>query len=1427
MQSCAQDASFGPVSSCRSLDFTVYFEQTILSFAPDIVFFLLAIVRLIHLRAQPRQSLSAKGNALLALKCAASLFVIACDVASLVYGQRHDVPSAVIWIAAPIFQIICAVLLSFLVVIEHLYAIAPSALIIAYTFIRGLFTAAALRSAVKIGLSPSATALSALVTSSYFLLFFVELVPKPQTKSVSSVSTSSILSRSLYIWLLPLLWTGSNKTLRIDDCGSIPPEFGAQATRELLDASVLGRSNGQRIHLIRASLRAFPLTFMAPVFPRILLLVATFSQPLLVSRMIGYISEPDHGSAKGWTLVGGFVCVYGVIALTTSIYWEKVFDGTVRYRGGLVGSIYSKSLRLSSKSGRDLGGGVASTYMSVDVERICQGMEVFHETWAAVASIVLAILLLYSQATWPAFLPLAITLALFAIAAYISQGVGVAQGLWLASTDKRVKYLTSVLHNYLPMKWSRYEDVVGARAAQLRAEEMRGAHSFYNNICITGALTVTAGIACNLSVLGPYAALAAHGHSALDPNRMFTIVATLNLMIEPLNLIGGLLPQLIAAYASLKRIEGYLSQEEKPSPSKEYQDGPEKPRDQDISLEAASFSWVPDSPPFLGPLSLRLMQGQLHVCVGPVAAGKSMFLLSLLGETTCTQGSISVPSVPIAYAAQEPLIVAGTVRDNILFGQEYSGDWYNRVLQACALTSEISRMEAQDGTFLTERGTNLSGGQRQRISLARAVYAKAVWTLLDDTFSALDAQTADHVFQSLFGPDGLLQNRGVILITHNVKHLGSAGNILVLESGSVRYQGTLTQIRDAGYKIDDSLTNSYDNETTISDSEPKKESKEYEDMQDIDETAIQQASAGFTPYLFYMRMAGWTNSVVVVTLLSLSGCIGLASNVYLQQWSQNSQRNVGSWVGGYAGLTMGNFIIIAFGLWTFALVITNRVGEKIHAEETSGLLRTTPGYMMVTSAGRVINRFSQDIFMCDLEFPLAVLNVILSSVAIVGSVVFIVIPAPWLTLAIPFVGAIYWMVLSFYLKTSKQFQQLSAASKSPLYTLFSTTLSGLVTIRAMRVQHHFQSLNDAQLDQSQIPFYFRFAGLRFLRTFLTVISFILATGLAALVVGLRKSINPATLGLALSSLTSISLQLSDLVMNLSGLENAAVSISRIHEIATLPEEMDSAGPSTTKSAMTTGLREAASLTFRGLHMRYRADLPEAISDVSFHVSAGQKIGICGRSGSGKSTITLAIFRGLDQSLMTGQILINSVDTQSIPLETLRQSMSLVAQRPVIWYASVRENLDPHGIHTDQEIWSTLDRIGIGGAITDLPDKLETVLEDEGSLSTGQRQLLCLARVLLRKRKFVILDEASSSLDLETDKKTREIIRSELEDCTVISIAHRIETIVDFDMILVMEDGMLVENGSPAELLSRPDSKFARLAASQGVAATLGSRHVKQ
>ncbi|KAF7297369.1 hypothetical protein MIND_00970400 [Mycena indigotica] len=1416
---CSQDKSFGPASTCRDLDFSLYFEQTILSLSPDVVFIVLCVLRLAYLSTQSRKvASSAWSYTLLALKCVATCFVLGTTIAFLVLARHKQILSASLSLAAPIVQILSVAILLLVVVVEHFKAITPSTLIIVYTFVKGLFSAAIMRSALRIADPHTTIVLLALVTASYFTVCLAEILGKGRAvvgKDVTQVSATSFVSRTMFHWLLPLLWTGREKKLTIADCGSIPSEMGAYESTEPLREVLLSTPRTGKYYLVRASFKALPLLFLSPIPPRILLILATFAQPLLITRMITYISDNSQSSERGWALVGGFIATYALIFLMTSIYWEKVFDSTVRYRGALVGNIYSKTLRLSSASSREVGGGVASTYMSVDVERVSLGLETMHEMWAAAVQIVLAVALLWSEATWPAILPLVITVMLVTTAGRFSKGVGAAQKQWLGSTDKRVKFLTSVFQNFLPMKLSHYEDAVSQRAEYLRAQEMKGASKFYANISFTGALTSTSWAACTLVVLGPYAALAAHGHSALDPSRLFTIVSIVNIMSPPLTLLGSGLPQMLAAWTSFQRIQKYLLLDERDIAPSEAKD-PE--RTSTFTLQDASFSWAADKDTFLGPLTTTLYQEQLNVCVGPVASGKTLFLLSLLHEAHLSGGTLYTPGLHkrVAFSAQDPLIIPGTLRENILFGNDFEQNWYDTVIEACALAPDLERLNGGDGVYLGEKGASLSGGQRQRVSLARAVYSRAPWTFLDDPFSSLDSHTERHIFHALFGQNGLLRQKSVLLVTHNSLHLSSADFVLVFDAGKIQYQGSLDEVIASGYQytrvnIDNSPT--LVPETTVKEKTDPAPPKGHVAQKEPPEKPIAQSSLGWTPYIFYMQMAGWTGSFAVVFFLAATGLTRLGLFIYQQQWSDSGGRHVGAWIGGYAGLVVVYFIAVGGGMWGYTLVISRHLGHRIHATELNGVLGTVPTFMTTTTPGRIVNRFSQDIFMSDLEIPWNVTNVIMPAVVLVGFVVFLCIPTPWLALTIPFIGGLYYLMISFYIRTSKQFQALGAASKSPLYTQFSTTISGIVTIRALCAEAYFQKQNDGILDQSQIPFFYRFAGVRFLRTFLSFISFLIATGLSVLAIGLRHSTNPSTLGLALASVTNMTAQLNNLLLNLTGLENASVALSRIHEIATLPAEPD---PFHEKSNKSETKPERGRIEFKNVSLKYGDDLPQVVKDVSFRAEAGQRIGICGRTGSGKSSLLMALFRGVDSSLLEGSVLFDDVDTRSMSLATLRSALSLVSQSPLIWNAPLRHNLDPYEKLTDKDIWLSLERVGLADAVGQLPNKLETVLDDGGSLSGGQRQLLCLARILLRGGKVIALDEASSSLDVDTDRRMRDIIRTDLSSSTIIAVAHRIETIVDYDLVLVMENGSVVERGTPQALLAQRDSRFSELARSQGV-----------
>ncbi|KAK7691634.1 hypothetical protein QCA50_005033 [Cerrena zonata] len=1417
MSVCPQDNSFGPSSSCRGLDFTMYFEQTVLSFTPDVVFTVFACLRLAYLWSQTTK-LARIGTIHLAAKSIALAFVLGTNIAILTFavdiGRRGNV---FVWVTSSVLQLLSSLLLIVLVIIEHFRSMTPSTLAVCYALIKCIFQAAVLRTYVKIGSESDARVLVILTTvsiASYFTLICIEIFEKRRllrNKSLPTVSTTNVLSRLLCFWLLPLLLSGGRKSLTIDDCGEIPEEFSSKVAGDAL-YNALGKTSKTPSYLLKASFRAFGLAFLAPVLPRIILLLATFAQPLLVKQTISFISDPNRPLSQGWALVGGFVCVYAIIVFATSLYWEKVYNFTIQYRGALVNNVYKKSLTLSSNKSRIMGS-AASTHISVDVERICQGMEFLNEIWASTLSVGLAIAILYSQATWPAFFPVVVTLGLMLIASIAGRQTGKHQTAWLAATDERVKYLSSIIHKMLPIKLSHYEKVVASRAAEYRARELHKASHFYNFIALMGGLSNVTGALCIFSVLGPYTALAASGHgSILDPDRLFTIVTTVNLLSAPLNDLGQAMPVIFAAYASIKRIQSFLLLEDQTDPDSVGEDhgAVEKPLGNSltaIKMENASFGWTAEGEPFLHDVTLNLQIGQLHVCVGSVASGKSLLLLSILGETSKMGGEYIPPCDRIAYLPQDTFIMPGTIRQNITFGLPFEEGRYHKILDGCALFPDLARMRAGDQTLLGEKGVRLSGGQKQRIALARALYADAPWTILDDPLNAVDAKTEMQIFTCLFGKSGILTDKSVLLVTHNVQYLSSAQNVIVLDAGYIKYQGP-----PSNYEFSSDIITSNSVTPVESTSPDTKEEKEDMTEEEEDETPLQKSSQGLIPYAFYSRMSTWPQvSLVLISIFLVAiGEIGL--QFFLRSWSTSNGKDIGTWIGGYAGITVAFLVCINFMVFLTARTITRFSGINIHRAELSGLLATAPAYFMKTSAGRIINRLSQDILITDLEFPFALLNSVWYIDVTIGTMILIVIPTPFLLLVLVPIGVLYGVVLTFYVKTSKQLQHLEAASKSPIYSMFSTTMSGIESIRSLHVQSFFQEQSDVHLDRSQKPFFFRFAGLRFLQTTLSVVTFIVAISLSSLAVGLRDTVDPAFLGLALSGLTSLSPVLGYLVKYLASVENGTVSVSRIYEIATLPAEPDVVE---TAELPDDWPRDGA-ISFENVELRYNEDQPPAVHSVSFSIAAGQKVGICGRSGSGKSSLILALLRALDSSQVSGRISVDGIDTQTLPLSVLREAFSFVAQDPFLWHATIRENLDPEGVKSDKELWEVLDRVGMHDCVSGQPDKLDTVLEDGGSLSKGQRQLLCLARVLLRRRKIVILDEAGSSLDHETAEKMREIIRTELSGCTVLAIAHQLSTIVDFDRIFVMEDGAIVESGSPDKLLSQRDSRFASLAADQGI-----------
>ncbi|KAF7338983.1 hypothetical protein MVEN_01974500 [Mycena venus] len=1321
-------------------------------------------------------------------------------------------------------EVAAAMVFTLASVSEHYHSIAPSTLTSLCAVIGTAFYAYPLLGLRDMHALPVYLYADAAAAVSLFVLIFLESRSKrslliPMDPPPAYESTVSFFVKPFFPHIVPLLYTGYRRRITLPELRDIPLYLRSDPATVKLLAALAVEDNTSSRYLAKSTFRAFSGHFLSPVLPRLLVLAGTFSQVTLVEQMVSYVSDKSIPKERGTWLIAAYFVVYISLTISNYVYSEKVNAFIVLYRSALTGSP-----------------GAATTYMSVDVEKVTGGFQTLQELWAAVVTIIVACTMLWYKA---GFLCDVCAVSVYCCAYWMhDRFVGAAQKAWLKAVDVRIKLLTSVLGQLLPIKLGAYEPALSAKINALRGLETNALKGYMYYISVAATLSNTGGRASFLVTLAAYAVMLAKGWgdlAPLDVTRVFTLFTIVNLLNGPLNSIGQQLPSLFASFASLGRIQGFLQLPEKAEVESEGATGDVadlvdvsidsdgvKESTVEVSLKGCTFAWEDKtkSNNVLKDITLELAPRELHMVVGSVASGKSSLLMSILEETTLVTGTVKVKAHKIALASQTPFIYPGTLRaseSHVLLDSAYDEGFYDRVIHACGLRQDIETLPRRDMTKLGDKGTTLSGGQRQRLAIARAVYARADLVLLDDVFSALDGETEAHVFASLFGPDGMLKGKTTVLVTHGIHHLPSADKVIIMDAGTITHFGSFEQVREAGATFASLASTA---EAGIGNGNGQALAKEdataatvVDEEQDEELHWANEQTSRRGAYAFYIKCTGVARACGLFALIAVWGGISVFSMAYLSMLSSSSGKHLGLWVAGYGGVITSTLLLTALTLLYFGYTLANCTAPNIHRVELAGVMASPISWITKNPVGKILNRFSQDIQVADQEFPFAFINFAINILSMVGTFVFITIATPLLAFALPFLIVLGAYFLRFYLATSKQFRRLELASKSPLYTLFGTTVSGLITVRAYRAQGFFRSQNSTFVNESQGALHHRVSGQLFLRVFLLWFQTILACGVAVLTVWLRDSTSAAFLGVALSSLVSLGMSLTHLLTSYASVENGSIAIDRIEEFAKLPAEEKS---DEIKINHHSAWPSAGSLTFSDFSMKYRDDLPLALKNLSFALRGGQKIGICGRTGSGKSSTVLALFRGIDQHLVTGKIVIDGVDISTVPLKVLRESMSIVTQDPFLWHGSVRENLDVMNARTDSEIWETLKLVEMYEAVSALDDKLDHLVVDEESFSKGQRQLLCLARALLRKKKIIVLDESTSSMDHLTDEKIRYVVDTQMQGLTVLAIAHRISTIVNYDKILVLDGGSVAEFDDPKVLLSNPESRFARLAATQGI-----------
>jgi ABC-type multidrug transport system fused ATPase/permease subunit len=1502
---CNDDA-FGPISTCRSFDFTLSFENFICLLG-SVTFVVASVAQVSFLIPQPSlqsrkkriplvqtQPLDKAGLARVLLAIvnavfsAAILGLVSKDAELQVrLGQRFAVPSFAM-------ALLAGVMLVPTTVVCRQKLPNSSAILPLYLCATVLLDACRLR---------SYTIIMAEIPRSFFALNLAAIVVKCvsliaentsgiQTTPIAPDAHASFLSRMTFWWLKDVMWTGFRRPLdmvhlrnlgtdfEVDSLGhrlqsvwdacmrkaideAVRKDAKAAKVREIDGIELSNMSGDQaaeskaageqataesRTLLLKACFLAFPHACLAPIIPLLVTVGVQLSLPYLVNKTLLFAesqlnAETAQPTEYGWGLVGAYGLTGLIYAFANGqVYW--LADKTqVRLRGALIDIIYRKSLRLHLSTANEMGGSI-SNLMAVDLERFCRAILPVHMLWSGLLQVILSAYLLYRQLGWTFISTLISTAICLAVPPILARGIGEMQSNWSSTTDKRVNLVSSAVNNAKSVKYMAYEQFVADRLLKEREQELKHGWTYFKRLL---TLSVVTNLVKEFTALVTFTTLLLVDHitgsERFNINNVVTSMTLLTLMETPLLMIGQQYGAIVAALVSLRRIQAFLGKRERPiaasiSPSasvherQSYETTPTPSvgkssfrapiEHDDESLVAAYFhsaslGWSQNGKPVLVNVNVEIPSNALTIICGPIGSGKTTFLLAVLGEVDVLSGKICLPiqREPIAYVAQDGWLQENaTIRDNITLQSAFEPELYQTVIYATALHIDLSQLDANDETL----AKSLSGGQRQRLALARALYSQADSYVLDDFTSALDAETASHVWKSLMGPVGLLRNKTVIFATNALQLLSDAALVIRLQGGKVvetgRPQDLSQSAREAISRasIDESERASVAAKAfKIVESENRKDSKHEE---------VESGTVQWSVYSQWLQAGGVATCLLTFGIgFAFVAASKTAWQVYLQYFARAHDTPTGhekqwDWLGGFIGLilfAMAIFPVVDFRCSWLSLV---RIGRKLHAAEVRGVWNAPLSFFESRPPGVIVNRFSQDIFIMDWDLTIALLNLIGCIFELLGQMVLMVVPVPLLMVVLVIVCGAYFVIQRLYAPVSRQLRRLEMATKSPLYSQFSETSqsSGLATIRALGRQQTFIDINLGRTNRSQQPYFHLQAVRRWLLTWLNLLSLVVNVALVTIIVLLRNTKSIGLLGAGLITATQLSQMLNQTLVAYTEVEITSIALERILGFAAEPAE-ESAGGMAKKTDLKP--REVSGkLELRDLSVTYPGAPRPALRSLNIQVKAGERIGVCGRSGSGKSTLLLAIFRMLEPT--QGEVLLDDTPLDTYTAFSLRNSLTIVPQNPLVLTASVRENLDPLKEHDDGAIWDALEMCHLLDVVRGFPNGLDTELDANFNLSAGQRQLFNLTRALLRGRQILVLDEATSSMDNETDEAVQNVLRTQFKHCTIITVAHRIATVRDYDRILVLSNGEVKELDSPDALMARPDSTFRALAIEQGV-----------
>ncbi|KAH8103355.1 multidrug resistance-associated ABC transporter [Cristinia sonorae] len=855
-----------------------------------------------------------------------------------------------------------------------------------------------------------------------------------------------------------------------------------------------------------------------------------------------------------------------------------------------------------------------------------------------------------------------------------------------------------------------------------------------------------------------------------------------------------------------------------------------------------------DKPFGLPDLQFKVAKGAFVAIVGRVGSGKSSLLQALIGEMRRTRGKV-VFSSSVAYVPQSAWIMNASLRENITFGRGDDEERFRKIVQACCLEKDIEMLPHGENTEIGEKGINLSGGQKARVSLARAAYSGADIVLMDDSLSAVDAYVGKRILEDciLSGP---FADKTRVIATHSLHILDKTDYIYVMDGGKIVSEGTYQDLllnSEIFSRVMEEYGTSDPKEATGKSGDTVKgegrgtgnDAKESQKPQTAlmqEEERVVGAVSGRV-YSKYLEYAGGIILLPILLLfLALYQGAAVANNLFLGFWTSDriSGFSQGQYMATYAGLGVAS-AVFSFSLNLLIFITCLEAGWRIFKAALEAVVHSPVSFFDTTPIGRILSRFSKDQETLDQEIAGTLYPLLTLVSSVLGTAGLIFYTFPYLGIALGPLLAVYLLAAIYYRRTSVETKRLDSLMRSTLYASYSgqrslikiraklielptESLTGLSTIRGYSEQNQFIRRAEHGLDMENRALYMTIALQQWLGLRLESVANLLVLGIGLFGAGERKTVNPANVGVVLSYTLSMTQVFSQVVQIYANNEQNFNAVERLLHYTELPSEGDTTKPNDPPPSWP----EKGTISFNNVKMAYREGLPLVLKGVDFTINEGEKIGVVGRTGAGKSSLLQALFRIVN--LQDGSIVIDGHDIKDVGLETLRTRLALVPQDSTLFLGTLRDNLDPQGTRTDAEIISALQRAWLlpaDGSPADSPAEtkfsLDAPVSDEGSnYSAGEKQLLALCRALIKRSRIIILDEATSSVDVETDAKLQRTIQTEFASSTLLCIAHRLNTIVYYDRIIAMDDGKVAEFDTPLNLFDNEDSIFRSLCNEAGL-----------